>query len=253
MRDAMIRWPLMAALAALVGCGSAQPNSAAPSLVLDASELEWTALNPARGAASPMAATLWGDRAGAAPTGFLVRFVDGFRSPPHIHNVSYRGVVVGGQVHNAHPDAPDVWMPVGAFWTQPKGHNHVTAAKGVTTAFIEIDEGPYLVRPVDQAFDSGERAVNLAPEQLTWTPGPGGATASKVAPARQLIRLPAGASLTVTGQGLRAVVIEGAPSIAGRPRAPGSAAHADGAPIALQCGAKPCLLFLRADGPVSLR
>ncbi len=135
-----------------------------------ASELQWEKLNPARGDGSPDVATLWGDRKGSkVPTGFLVNFVDGFRSPPHIHNVSYKGVVISGLVHNDDPDAENMWMPAGSFWTQPKGEVHITAAKGKTNiAFIDIESAPYLVMPTEKAFDSGERPVNVDASNIVW-------------------------------------------------------------------------------------
>ena len=133
------------------------------------SEVKWEPLNPARGDKSPKAATLWGDRKGSVPTGFLVQFLDGFSSPPHIHNVSYRGVVISGLIHNDDPDAADMWMPTGSFWTQPKGELHITAAKGNSNlAYIEIEEGPYLVLPKEKAFDSGERPVNVDASNIVW-------------------------------------------------------------------------------------
>ena len=58
--------------------------------VLLSSEIVWEKLNPARGDQSPQAGTIWGDRRGSVATGFLAKFVDGFSSPPHIHNVTYR-------------------------------------------------------------------------------------------------------------------------------------------------------------------
>jgi len=137
--------------------------------VMSVSEVIWEQLNPARGDKSPQAGTLWGDRKGAVATGFLVKFVDGFSSPPHIHNVSYRGVVIKGLIHNDDPSAAEMWMPTGSFWTQPKGEVHITAAKGQTNvAFIEIEKSPYLVKPPRQAFDSGERPVNVDVSNLVW-------------------------------------------------------------------------------------
>lgn len=137
--------------------------------VLHFSDIDWTPLNPARGDNSPRAGTLWGDRSADVATGFLVQFKDGFSSPPHIHNVSYRGIVLSGLVHNDDPDAANMWMPPGSYWTQPKGESHITAAKGsMNMAYIEIDEGPYLVRPIDQAFDSGERPINVVPTNIVW-------------------------------------------------------------------------------------
>ena len=103
---------------------------------------------------------------------FLVKFVDGFSSPPHIHNVTYRGVVLSGLVHNDDPKAEPMWMPRGTYWTQPAGEVHITSAKGQENiAYIEIAEGPYLVMPTDQAFDRGERPVNVDPSNLVWLDG----------------------------------------------------------------------------------
>ena len=198
-----------------------------PVEVVLKSEVEWQQLNPARGDKSPKAGTLWGDRNGAGPTGFLVEFTDGFSSPPHIHNVSYRGVVISGLIHNDDPDAADMWLPAGSFWTQPKGEAHITAAKGgANVAYIEIEQGPYLVLPPKEAFDSGERPVNLDASNIVWIEQPGipaSADWPKVAflwgnPQDDrlngtLVKLPAGFSGEIRSQGstFRAVVIQGKP------------------------------------------
>ena len=182
-----------------------------------------------------MAGTLWGDRSGAGPTGFLLKPKDGFESPPHIHNVSYRGVVIRGLIHNDDPNAADMWMPAGSFWTQPKGEVHITAAKGVDTlAYIEIEKGPYLVLPAEKAFDSGERPVNvdksnivwMGASDITWVDKPGmsaSASGPKVAflwgnPQDDqlngtLVKLPAGFTGKIDSHGstFRAVVIQGQP------------------------------------------
>ena len=145
-----------------------KPASTSNKVVL-ASAIEWEQLNPARGDQSPQAGTIWGDRKGEVATGFLVKFVDGFSSPPHIHNVTYRGMVISGLVHNDDPDAEVMWMPPGSFWTQPAGEVHITSAKGEeNVAYIEIDSGPYLVKPVDEAFDDGERPVNVHRNNIVW-------------------------------------------------------------------------------------
>lgn len=95
--------------------------------------------------------------------------MNGFSSPPHIHNVTYRAVVMTGLIHNDDPKAELMWMPAGSFWTQPVGEAHITAAKGENVmAYIEIDEGPYLVKPTEQAYDSGERPVNVDADNIVW-------------------------------------------------------------------------------------
>lgn len=137
--------------------------------VVLSADVAWEQLNPARGDKSPLAGTLWGDRKADVATGYLGKFVDGFSSPPHIHNVSYRAVVIKGSIHNDDPTAEKMWMQPGSFWTQPEGESHITAAKGdENMAYIEIDQGPYLVMPTDETFDNGERPINLDKTNIVW-------------------------------------------------------------------------------------
>ncbi|WP_421863410.1 DUF4437 domain-containing protein [Marinobacter adhaerens] len=137
--------------------------------VMSADEVQWGYLNPLRGVLSPGAADLWGDRTTDSATGMLVRFKKGFESPPHIHNITYRGVVIDGMMHNDDPTAAKMWMPPGSFWTQPAGEDHTTAADGETNLiYLEIDSGPYLVKPSDEQFDNGERPLNLHADNVVW-------------------------------------------------------------------------------------
>lgn len=140
--------------------------------LVDYEDIKWGALNPARGDASPRAGDLWGDRTADSASGFIVRFDEGFSSPPHIHNITYRGLVIDGAVHNDDPDAAQMWLSPLSFLTQPAGEDHVTAAEGrVNIAYIEIDSGPYLVQPSDEAFDNGERPINVEAGNLVWLDG----------------------------------------------------------------------------------
>lgn len=134
------------------------------------SELEFIPLNPARGDAAPQAGVLWGDIRADVPSGVLLKFADGFTSPPHIHNITYRAVVIDGAVHNDDPTAENMWMGPGSFWTQPAGENHITSGQpgASATAFLEIMEGPYLVQPSHQEFDNSERPLNLEADNIVW-------------------------------------------------------------------------------------
>ncbi len=137
--------------------------------VVLSSEIEWEKLNPARGDKSPQAGTIWGDRHGEVPTGFLAKFVDGFSSPPHIHNITYRAVVIKGSIHNDDPSAAQMWMQPGSFWTQPVGESHITAAKGEENmAYVEIDNGPYLVQPGSDAYETNEKPINIDVSNVIW-------------------------------------------------------------------------------------
>jgi mannose-6-phosphate isomerase-like protein (cupin superfamily) len=226
-RSSSVTKPIIAAATAISMLASL-PAAAADTPhyeVVEFDAVEWGALNPARGDASPRAGDLWGDRARDEASGFLVRFDEGFSSPPHIHNVTYRGIVIGGAIHNDDPEAAPMWLSPSSFWTQPAGEDHVTAARGAfNMAYIEIDSGPYLVRPSAEAFDNGERPINAAASNLVWldgddvtflpvSDGSGAQTAflwadRETGERGSLLRLPAGSSSRIaTGAGtLRAVV-----------------------------------------------
>lgn len=221
------------ALALLLATGTI--SQAATTKILLKSEVKFDQLNPARGDKSPLAGTLWGNRKGTGPSGFLLKTIDGFQSPPHIHNASYKAVVIDGLFHNDDPKAEYMWMPPGSFWTQPKGENHITAAKGADTmALVHIEDGPYLVQPSKDAFDSHERPVNvdrgnivwLNASNITWVDQPGRLTFAngpKVAflwgnpDGAQLngtfIKLPAGFEGAIRSNGsiFGAVIIKGMP------------------------------------------
>lgn len=263
---------------ALATATLAAPVHATTYELVTASEVEWQHLNPARGDKSPGAGTLWGDRNGSQATGYLLRPTDGFQSPPHIHNVSYRGVVISGVIHNDDPDAARMWMPRGSFWTQPKGEVHITAAQGNNTlAYIEIDEGPYLVKPASEAFDNGERPVNVDATNLVWLNASDlkwNSTAAKDAgiallwgtnqPGQlrgSLLKLPAGfqGELSSTGDELRAVIIQGQPDY--RPAntqaqtrlSPGSYFGALGESRHSLITNSDTLIYLRSDAQVQIR
>lgn len=137
--------------------------------IVPAESVNWGYLNPLRGDKSPGAGELWGDRTKDLATGMLVKFNHGFSSPPHIHNITYRGIVIEGELHNDDPGAEQMWMPTGSFWTQPAGESHVTAAAGETNLiYLEIDSGPYLVKPSKEKFDNGERPLNLHINNMVW-------------------------------------------------------------------------------------
>ncbi|MEO1599621.1 MAG: DUF4437 domain-containing protein [Pseudomonadota bacterium] len=137
--------------------------------VVTRDDFELIPLNPLRGDASPKAGVLWGDLRQDVPTGALIQFADGFSSPPHIHNITYRAVVIEGAVHNDDPDAAMFWMEPGSYWTQPAGETHITAVgPGGGMAFLEIESGPYLVQPAEEEFDNGERPVNIEARNVVW-------------------------------------------------------------------------------------
>ena len=156
------------AIIATLASSPALADTGTPNVV-PVEDVQWGYLNPLRGDQSPGAADLWGDRTQDTASGMLVRFNKGFASPAHIHNITYRAIVIAGQMHNDDPKAERMWMPPGSFWTQPAGENHTTAANSPNNLiYLEIDSGPYLVEPSANEFDNGERAINLHRDNSVW-------------------------------------------------------------------------------------
>ncbi|MCQ3829142.1 DUF4437 domain-containing protein [Microbulbifer elongatus] len=201
----------------------ALPTIAGDHTVIATDNIEWGLLNPLRGDASPKAADLWGDRTKDMATGMLVKFDKGFSSPPHIHNITYRGVVIEGRMHNDDPGAENMWLSTGSFWTQPAGETHITAANGERNLiYLEIDSGPYLVLPPEKAFDNGERPINIDERNLVWLDAKDVTWLDKgnvqvaylwgkpSAANGSFVRLPAGFNGTIENpNGLKAVVVSG--------------------------------------------
>ncbi|MEL7171774.1 MAG: DUF4437 domain-containing protein [Pseudomonadota bacterium] len=265
---------LTLALALSAGATVAQPVVE----VVPRSEIELQPLNPLRGDLSPKAGVLWGDIKQDVPTGTLIEFVDGFASPPHIHNITYRAVVISGSVHNDDPEAARMWMGPGSFWTQPAGENHITAALegSRATAFLEILSGPYLVQPAEQEFDNGERPINIEARNVIWldaadvawldpedTLAEGGPEVAFLWGAPEagerngtFLKLPAGFEGALQGNGawLRAVLISGqAVHAAGGAEAvldPGSYFGSDGdATHQVTCAAEAeCVFYVSTEG-----
>ncbi|SET88669.1 DUF4437 domain-containing protein [Paracoccus homiensis] len=265
------------ALALIAGASGAFAQDSAQ--IVRRADVTFQPLNPARGDASPQAGVLWGDIRQDVPTGAIIKFAPNFSSPPHIHNITYRGIVIEGAVHNDDPDAANMWMGPGSFWSQPAGEPHITSASGDegATIFLEILEGPYLVQPTDEAFDNHEHPVNveagnivwLDTSDVTWIDQPGAEGDDAVAQIAYLwgdakgengtfLRIPAGTSGTLEGgdKMMRAVTIAGDASVtlpdadAAETLKPGSYFGSEsGGSYPVACEAdEDCMLYVRTDG-----
>lgn len=159
---------LIAGLAFTTGLVQAQSTTQ----IVPHGEVSFIPLNPDRGDAAPQAGTLWGDIRKDVGTGTLVKFKPNFSSPPHIHNITYRAIVIEGTVHNDDPNAEIMWMGPSSYWTQPANQNHVTSAgpEGATI-FLQILSGPYKVMPSDQAVETEENPINVVASNIVWLAG----------------------------------------------------------------------------------
>jgi quercetin dioxygenase-like cupin family protein len=61
-----------------------------------------------------------------------------------------------------------MWMEAGSYWTQPAGEVHITSSRGAGIGYVEIQSGPYLVKPSTEAFDNGEKPVNVDSTNIVW-------------------------------------------------------------------------------------
>ncbi|MEM8524318.1 MAG: DUF4437 domain-containing protein [Bacteroidota bacterium] len=63
-------------------------------------DLNFIPLNPERCDKAPQAGAVYGNIRENVATGYIGKFKDGFSSPPHIHNITYRAIVMNGELHN---------------------------------------------------------------------------------------------------------------------------------------------------------
>lgn len=275
---ALALWFVLGSLACFGCARSGESGATEPQGALEASyslvlstEVEWEQLNPARGDKSPSAGTLWGSRTGAGPSGFLLRPVDGFRSPPHFHVATYRGMVIAGGIHNDEPEADDVFLPPGSFWTQPGGGVHITAAEGTSLAYIEVEDA-FGVRPPDEAPAGVEQPSAVPASEIRWslledTAGAGISTSllwgklNDESPSGMLIKLAPGAEAEIRSSGqAHAVLITGGLSVQ-QPKAtgphllePGSYFGAQGAATQeVSCVSDgDCTIYVRVQGELQV-
>jgi len=176
--------------------------------------------------------------------------VDRFSSPPHIHNVSYRAIVIEGLIHNDDPKAATMWMPKGSYWTQPAGEAHITSAKGkVNIALVEIDNGPYLVKPTKKKFDNGERPYNIHASNIIWSEKGNYQSVDLWKNKSGIVTgtlLKFGGSLKIESTNSKTVVISGSVLSQNKSLKPGSLFSSKGrSSLTLYCESKDCIIYLK--------
>ena len=137
--------------------------------IISSTDLKWRELNYLKKDKRLLAANLWGDFKGNKSAGFLIQYPDGFLSTSHTHDVSYRGIVIEGQIHSGDPKASKLWMPNSSYWTWPAGTRHTIAASAPRNiVFVETDQGPFSVKPVKESFNSKEYPYNIHTSNILW-------------------------------------------------------------------------------------
>lgn len=111
-----------------------------------------------------------GDFKKDTPSGFLVKFKDGYKSPLHVNSTDYKAIAIDGRFHNGAKNAEAMWMGQGSYWTQPKGEVHETFATFAKEplAFIEVDSGIYKEQSEDKATNNNAQPINMDASNIIW-------------------------------------------------------------------------------------
>jgi anti-sigma factor ChrR (cupin superfamily) len=125
-------------------------NPAASRLVvMPASDMKWTDLDPA-GAPGVKVADLWGNHATGA-FGALFKLPAGFAAPLHTHSYDMKVVIVSGTYIQAPEGKPEFRLGPGSYFMQPGGnYRHTTTCdKSADCVFFVESGGAFDLKPVD--------------------------------------------------------------------------------------------------------
>jgi anti-sigma factor ChrR (cupin superfamily) len=125
------------------------PKAAASRLVvMPASDLKWTDLDP--GAPGVKVADLWGNHANGA-YGALFKLPAGFAAPLHTHTYDMKVVIVSGTYIQAPEGKPEFRLGPGSYFMQPGGnYRHTTTCdKASDCVFLVESKGKFDLKPVE--------------------------------------------------------------------------------------------------------
>ena len=126
----------------------AQKPAESTLVVMPASDMKWTDLDPA-GAPGVKVADLWGNHATGA-FGALFKLPAGFAAPLHTHTYDIKVVIVSGTYVQAPEGKPEFRLGPGSYFLQPGGsYRHTTTCdKASDCVFLVESKGPFDLKPV---------------------------------------------------------------------------------------------------------
>jgi len=148
---------MFALAAAVLAQGSAEPkaksaprSAASRLVVMPASDLKWTDLDPT-GAPGVKIADLWGDHVRGA-FGAFFKLPAGFAAPLHTHTHDIKVVIVSGTYIQAPEGKPEFRIGPGSYFLQPGGnYRHTTSCdKASDCVFYAESNGKFDLIVVDQ-------------------------------------------------------------------------------------------------------
>ena len=130
---------------------SAPKAGASTPVVMPASDLKWTDLDPT-GAPGVKVADLWGDHTKGA-YGAFVKFPAGFAAPLHTHTNAIKIVVVSGTFIQAPEGKPEFRLGPGSYEMQPgANYRHTTSCdKASECVILSESNGKFDLKPVEAA------------------------------------------------------------------------------------------------------
>jgi hypothetical protein len=128
---------------------SAPKPEASRLVVMPASEMKWTDLDP--GAPGVKFADLWGNHATGA-FGAFFKLPAGFKAPLHTHTYDMNVVIISGTYIQAPEGKAEFRIGSGSYFQQPGGnYRHTTSCdEAADCVFFVESKGPYDLKPVDK-------------------------------------------------------------------------------------------------------
>jgi hypothetical protein len=125
-------------------------SAASRLVVMPASDLKWTDLDPT-GAPGVKIATLWGDHTKGAYGAFF-KLPAGFAVPLHTHTHAIKVVIVSGTYIQVPEGKPEFRIGPGSYFLQPGGnYRHTTSCdKASDCVFFAESNGKFDLKVVDQ-------------------------------------------------------------------------------------------------------
>jgi hypothetical protein len=133
----------LAAVTFAAGPASAQSTHEGPSVSIPAGDIKFNPTGVKNKGLELQAGGAYGNMA-TGKHGSFVKMPASYASVPHIHTEDYYAVVVKGVMANHAPDTKDVALPVGSYWFQKGGENHVTKCiSKEDCVFFIVQPGPF--------------------------------------------------------------------------------------------------------------
>jgi anti-sigma factor ChrR (cupin superfamily) len=128
---------------------SAPKAGAGKAVIMPASDLKWTDLDPA-GVPGVKIVDLWGNHATGAYGSFM-KFPAGFAVPLHTHTNTMKIVIVSGTFIHGPEGKPEVRLGPGSYLMQSGGnYRHTTACdKAAECVFFVEGDGAFDLKPVE--------------------------------------------------------------------------------------------------------